>query len=63
MIKFTFKLYLGALIIAITNNEMNVFIDIAIKKLCPKCRTKMVKNALNTYNCPKCFKEYFKRFE
>jgi len=28
------------------------------KKLCPICENKMHKNALNTYNCGKCFSSY-----
>ena len=61
MIKFTFKTYIMGLIIAIYHNELKDWIDIAIKKLCPICKTKMNKNALNTYNCPRCFSDYFER--
>lgn len=59
MIRFSFMLYLKGLIVAICSNELHIYRDYVIKKLCPKCRTKMVKNQLNYYNCPKCFQEYF----
>jgi len=59
MIRFTFKLYIQGLIIAILKDEIKQYIDFAIKKICPVCKHKMVKNDLNFYNCPECFRKYF----